>query len=534
MATLERAGYDPALRADPRLAGGALHGRRDRHRPRRPQHAAGPLRRRRVRLHRRPRRQPARLELAARMPRLRSPRRARSARRDRAAPVRRAARAGRRAAGDARDPPCTLGGGRGDPHRRRARAPARPPGAAAPPRRRERARPAREPRRRTSAPTTRPRTRPSRATSSSVPGASPCSSRGADRGRARPRRPQPPSRRTSARATARPTASSPPTRVAAPSCCSRSRASSAGSAPRAPSSRRSIPTSTSSLLADGRRRVIERAGAARRARRPGARGAHRRADGPQPARPPLRDRDAHAPVTSPPSRARARRSSTPARRRPACARSRSTRCAAAAARTTAPASTTRSSSRRTTCGSPAGSLPRSRALRNGLPIEVEAETLADVAEALEAGVDRILLDNMSPAEVARGGRARRRSRAARGLRRDHARERPRLRRDGRRLHLDRSADALGALAPRLPGGRVTAVDVEDSARGDPRARARARRRDPRPQLPGAVGAGRGRLRRRLARPLAPGGGHRRVGDRLLRRPLHGRDGGDPLARRRRC
>ncbi len=40
------------------------------------------------------------------------------------------------------------------------------------------------------------------------------------------------------------------------------------------------------------------------------------------------------------------------------------------------------------------------ALRNGLPIEVEAETLADVAEALEAGVDRILLDNMSPAGVA--------------------------------------------------------------------------------------------------------------------------------------
>jgi nicotinate-nucleotide pyrophosphorylase (carboxylating) len=41
---------------------------------------------------------------------------------------------------------------------------------------------------------------------------------------------------------------------------------------------------------------------------------------------------------------------------------------------------------------------------------VEAESLADVAEALEAGVDRILLDNMSPGEVARavelaGGRA---------------------------------------------------------------------------------------------------------------------------------
>jgi nicotinate-nucleotide pyrophosphorylase (carboxylating) len=47
-----------------------------------------------------------------------------------------------------------------------------------------------------------------------------------------------------------------------------------------------------------------------------------------------------------------------------------------------------------------GIAPAVAALRNGLPIEVEAETLGDVTEALEAGVDRILLDNMSPAEVA--------------------------------------------------------------------------------------------------------------------------------------
>ena len=49
--------------------------------------------------------------------------------------------------------------------------------------------------------------------------------------------------------------------------------------------------------------------------------------------------------------------------------------------------------------------------RNGLPVEVEAETLADVAEALAAGVDRILLDNMTPDETGRAvelvaGRAR--------------------------------------------------------------------------------------------------------------------------------
>jgi nicotinate-nucleotide pyrophosphorylase (carboxylating) len=46
-----------------------------------------------------------------------------------------------------------------------------------------------------------------------------------------------------------------------------------------------------------------------------------------------------------------------------------------------------------------GITPAVAALRNGLPIEVEAESLADVAEALAAGADRILLDNMTPAEV---------------------------------------------------------------------------------------------------------------------------------------
>ena len=38
--------------------------------------------------------------------------------------------------------------------------------------------------------------------------------------------------------------------------------------------------------------------------------------------------------------------------------------------------------------------------RNGTFLEVEAETIAEVVEALDAGVDRILLDNMSVAEVA--------------------------------------------------------------------------------------------------------------------------------------
>jgi nicotinate-nucleotide pyrophosphorylase (carboxylating) len=41
------------------------------------------------------------------------------------------------------------------------------------------------------------------------------------------------------------------------------------------------------------------------------------------------------------------------------------------------------------------------AVRNGGPVEVEAETFADVEEALTAGAERILLDNMTPVEVER-------------------------------------------------------------------------------------------------------------------------------------
>ena len=46
----------------------------------------------------------------------------------------------------------------------------------------------------------------------------------------------------------------------------------------------------------------------------------------------------------------------------------------------------------------------------GVPVEVECANLAEVEEALGAGVQRILLDNMSPAELRRavalvGGRA---------------------------------------------------------------------------------------------------------------------------------
>src|SRR5207302_10991947 len=46
-----------------------------------------------------------------------------------------------------------------------------------------------------------------------------------------------------------------------------------------------------------------------------------------------------------------------------------------------------------------GIAPAVAAARNGRPVEVEAETLDEVAEALAAGADRILLDNMTPEEV---------------------------------------------------------------------------------------------------------------------------------------
>jgi nicotinate-nucleotide pyrophosphorylase (carboxylating) len=49
----------------------------------------------------------------------------------------------------------------------------------------------------------------------------------------------------------------------------------------------------------------------------------------------------------------------------------------------------------------AGSIRRAveRARETGLPVEVECDTLDQVREALDAGADRILLDNMSPADL---------------------------------------------------------------------------------------------------------------------------------------
>jgi nicotinate-nucleotide pyrophosphorylase (carboxylating) len=52
-------------------------------------------------------------------------------------------------------------------------------------------------------------------------------------------------------------------------------------------------------------------------------------------------------------------------------------------------------------GGIASALAAVRASGSDLPVEVEADTLAQVEQALEAGVERILLDNMAPGEVLR-------------------------------------------------------------------------------------------------------------------------------------
>jgi len=50
-------------------------------------------------------------------------------------------------------------------------------------------------------------------------------------------------------------------------------------------------------------------------------------------------------------------------------------------------------------GGVAAALEALRGRSGGLPVEVETETLAEVAEALDAGATLLLLDNMSPAQV---------------------------------------------------------------------------------------------------------------------------------------
>ncbi len=172
-------------------------------------------------------------------------------------------------------------------------------------------------------------------------------------------------------------------------------------------------------------------------------------------------------------------SSTRARRRPACARSRSTPCAAAAAanhRAGLYDGVLVKENHLRVAGGITAALAALDGRIDGLPVEVEAETIAQVREAIAAGAPRILLDNMSPEEVREAVERGRRPRRARGVRRHVARHRPRLRRDRRRLHLRRRPHPLRPLAPRLPGGHMTvAAPPTTELHEEVRALARARR-----------------------------------------------------------
>ncbi len=98
-------------------------------------------------------------------------------------------------------------------------------------------------------------------------------------------------------------------------------------------------------------------------------------------------------------------------------------------------------SRTTTCSPPAAwcrpTRPSARRYPD-LPVEVEVTDLDQLRELLDAGCDRILLDNMDTDDDGRGGPDHRRPGHAGGVRRAHPRARPRGRRDRRRLHLGRA------------------------------------------------------------------------------------------------
>ena len=453
MATLERAGYDPADEPIPvspaahYTMGGIvtdLDGRTD---------VPGLYAAGECACTGRPRREPARVELAARVPRLRPPRRARRARRA-GAPRTVLARQPTRP----RPTPVDAGAAR-------TRSGATPASSATPPGSSgSLARPHLLARLVAESALARAESRGGhfradfphrgrgvrRATSSSAAGrrARGAASDGADR-RARARRRGRARRGRRRGRRARPTAVvAADARCDAPSSCSRSPASSAGSAPPRPSSRRSTPSVRfEPLVADGDR--VEPAADRRASRARPARCSRASALALNLLGRLSRHRDADRAATSTRSTAPARRSSTRARRRPGL-RALEKYAVALRRRHEPPrsASTTRVLSRRTTCALAGGDrAPRSRRRARDRRCRSRSRPRRSTrcGEALAAGVDRILLDNMSPAELAR-----RRSRsspaaspleASGGVTLETVRA---YRRDGRRLHLDRRADPLGA------------------------------------------------------------------------------------------
>ncbi len=81
-----------------------------------------------------------------------------------------------------------------------------------------------------------------------------------------------------------------------------------------------------------------------------------------------------------------------------------------------------------------------------VPVEIEVRTRAELDEALDAGAQHLLLDNLTPAEAADWVREIDAPRHRRTLGRHHARDRPRLRRDRRRFRFRRAPSPT----PRAP------------------------------------------------------------------------------------
>ena len=106
-----------------------------------------------------------------------------------------------------------------------------------------------------------------------------------------------------------------------------------------------------------------------------------------------------------------------------------------------------------------------RVHRPGMPIEVEADTLDQVDEALAAGADTVLVDNMSTADI-RDAVARARGRAAIEISGGVTLERMRSSPPGRQIRVGRRADAFAAKSatnPSDPGQLPAAREVSPRA-----------------------------------------------------------------------
>ena len=110
-------------------------------------------------------------------------------------------------------------------------------------------------------------------------------------------------------------------------------------------------------------------------------------------------------------------------------------------------------------GGIAEAVRRVRERHRATPIEVEAQSLQQVDDALAAGADIIMLDNLDDARDGGGRAAHWRARARGDLRRHHAGAHPGAGGDRRRLRVGRRPHALGARGRHQPRSR-SAVTFE--------------------------------------------------------------------------